>query len=315
MSSQEKNLATGTKAEQAKIDGEFVPGVSAARNWITADGSSGFKAEPGRYHLYVGHFCPYCHRCVLTLSLKGLFHVISIDVCSFRRYDERGFEFAPEIPGCTEDTVNGKKFIGDIYGMVGINQRTIPVLWDKKTGTIVSNESSEIIRMLNCEFNEWAKESIDLYPPSLQKEIEEFNEWIYAEINIGVYKAGFAKSQEAYDSAVTVLFNALDRLEEVLAKRRFLCGNQLTEADIRLFPTLFRFDHAYYICFKCNKRMIRDYEHLSGYVRDVYQQMGVANASNMEHCTQGYFSNFGNKIIPIGPDFDFNEPTQRSEMK
>ncbi|XP_070533892.1 glutathionyl-hydroquinone reductase YqjG-like isoform X2 [Ptychodera flava] len=300
-------------ARRAK--GEFVRGVGTARDWITADGSSGYKAEPGRYHLYIANNCPWCHRCVLTRSVKGLQDVISMDVCWYRRDGAKGWQFNPDIPGCTVDTVNGQKYIIDIYKIGGIQQTSVPILWDKQTKKVVNNESAEIIRMLNCEFNEWAKEPIDLYPPKLRDEIEEFNAWIYPELNNGCYKAGFAKSQEAYDSAVRMVFNALDRLEKVLSKRRFLCGSQLTEADIRLFTTLFRFDPVYVVRFKCNKKMLNDYEHLSGYVRDVYQFKGVAEASNVEHCKQGYFGRSGNTVVPAGPDIDFNQPTERSKMK
>ncbi|XP_077990181.1 glutathionyl-hydroquinone reductase YqjG-like [Glandiceps talaboti] len=304
-----------TNKEERRARGEFVRGVSAARNWITADGSSGFKAEPGRYHLYIANNCPWCHRTVLTRAIKGLQDVISMDVCWYRRDGDKGWMFNSEIPGCTEDTVNGKKYIKEIYKMSDLVQSSVPILWDKKTKVVVNNESSEIIRMLNCEFNEWAKVSIDLYPPNLRNEIDEFNNWIYPEVNNGAYKAGFAHSQEAYDPAVRVVFKAFDRLEEILSKRRFLCGDQMTEADVRLFPTLFRFDHVYVVRFKCNKKMLIDYKYLPEYVRDTYQQKGVAEACNIDHCIKGYFGRTGYGIIPIGPDIDFNVPTKRSKMK
>ncbi|XP_006817295.1 glutathionyl-hydroquinone reductase YqjG-like [Saccoglossus kowalevskii] len=303
-----------TDKDARRARGEYVRGVGAARNWITTDGSTGFKAEANRYHLYIANNCPWCHRCVLTRSVKGLQDVISMDVCWYRRDEDKGWQFNPDIPGCTPDTVNGKKYIIDIYKMSGLKQSSVPILWDKQTKQVVNNESAEIIRMLNSEFNQWAKESINLYPPSLRGEIDDFNSWIYPEINNGVYKAGFAKSQEAYDVAVKVVFQALDRLDKILSNRRFLCGDQLTEADIRLFPTLFRFDHVYVVRFKCNKKMLQDYDNLGEYIKDIYQYSGVAMASNLDHCVKGYFGRSGNGIVPIGPGIDFSLPTKRSQM-
>lgn len=304
--------------------GEFVRKASAFRNWVTADGSSGFKAENGRYHLYVSLACPWAHRTLIVRKLKGLDNSISYTVVDWL-LGEGGWSFTDRRPKCSLDDVNGCKTLREIYALADGTYEgniTVPVLWDKKTKTIVNNESSEIIRMLNSEFNAFSateeQKNLDLYPLSLRPAIDEINSWIYTEINNGVYRSGFAKSQEAYDGAVHALFKALDRVEEILAKSRYLVGNQLTEADVRLFTTLIRFDMVYVGHFKCNKKRIIDYPNLWGYVLDIYQIKGVAETVDPEHIQKHYqmshkhINPYG--IVAIGPDLDFNIPHKRNEL-
>lgn len=304
--------------------GEFVRKPSAFRSWITADGSSGFKAEPGRYHLYVSLACPWAHRTLIVRALKGLDDVIGYTVVDCM-LGEGGWAFTDEKPKCSLDDVNGCARLRDVYAMADgtySGNITVPVLWDKKTKTIVNNESSEIIRMLNSEFNEFsateAQRSLDLYPPLLRHAIDEVNAWIYTDINNGVYRAGFAKSQEAYDEAVQAVFSGLDRVEEILAKSRYLVGDQITEADVRLFTTLVRFDMVYVGHFKCNKKRIIDYPNLWSYVRDIYQTGGIAETVDAEHIQKHYqvshrqINPFG--IVAIGPDLDFDSPHNRNKF-
>jgi putative glutathione S-transferase len=241
----------------ANQTGEFVRKPSSFRmNWISGDGSTGFKAEAGRYHLYVSYACPWAHRTLITRQVKGLSDVISVNVVDYLMGD-KGWRFNPEVEGATPDTVYGCSFMREIYFKVEPNYEgrfTVPVLFDKQKGTIVSNESSEIIRMLNSEFNAFCAtdeaRALDLYPANLKKEIDEINEWIYPGINNGVYRAGFATTQFHYDKAVREVFAALDRVEEILSRQRYLTGSAITEADIRLYTTLVRFDTVYVGHFK-----------------------------------------------------------------
>ena len=316
--------------ENNNLKGAFIRKESNFRNWVTADGSSGFKAEAGRYHLYVSYACPWAHRTLIFRKLKGLEKQISVDVVDYH-LEFSGFKvttswkFSPEKPGCTADTINNATYLSEIYKLVDPvyeGRFTVPVLFDKQKKTIVSNESSEIIRMLNTEFNAFCKTEdqakMDFYPNNLRAEIDELNGWIYPAINNGVYRAGFARTQEAYDIAVKEVFDGLDKIEAILAKTRYLCGNTLTEADLRLFPTLIRFDHVYHGHFKCNKKRIIDYPNIFGYLLDLYQHNGIGDTVNMFHTCQHYMGSHRNinphGIIPIGPDIDFNQPHNREKL-
>ncbi|XP_067676741.1 glutathionyl-hydroquinone reductase YqjG-like [Haliotis asinina] len=306
------------------VKGEFVRKESAFRNVVTADGSSGFKAESNRYHLYVSLACPWAHRTLILRTLKGLEDAISYTVVDWLM-EEGGWKFTDERPGCTLDTLNGASYLREIYLKVDPEYQgrfTVPVLWDKQTKTVVNNESSEIIRMFNTEFNAFCEtpeqRELNFYPAELQAAIDGVNEWVYPQINNGVYRCGFARSQEAYDSAITELFQGLDRAEEILSKQRYLTGSRVTEADIRLFTTLVRFDNVYHTHFKCNRRQIVDYPNLWGYTQDLYQLPGVAATVNMEHIMKHYYKShtsinpFG--IVPVGPQPDFTAPHNRARL-
>jgi putative glutathione S-transferase len=307
-------------------NGKFIRTEAQYRNWVTSDGSAGptgeagFKAEPGRYHLYVSLACPWAHRTLIVRALKGLQQQISYDVVHPLML-ESGWTFDSDFPAATGDRINQKQFMHQIYTQCdpGYTGRvTVPVLWDKLNQTIVSNESSEIIRMLNSGFNEIGANELDLCPESLQVEIDQWNEFIYEPINNGVYKAGFATTQEAYDDAVVTLFNQLDRLEEALTTRRFLVGDQLTETDIRLFTTLIRFDPVYVQHFKCDRKRIAEYPALSNYLRDIYQQPGVADTCDLDHIRHHYYRSHPtinpHGIISYGPEFDLMAPHGRENL-
>lgn len=307
-------------------NGKFIRTEAQYRNWVTSDGSAGptgvagFKAEPGRYHLYVSLACPWAHRTLIVRALKGLQQQISYDVVHPLML-ESGWTFDSDFPAATGDRINQKQFMHQIYTQCdpGYTGRvTVPVLWDKLNQTIVSNESSEIIRMLNSGFNEIGANELDLCPESLQVEIDQWNEFIYEPINNGVYKAGFATTQEAYDDAVVTLFDQLDRLEEALTTRRFLVGDQLTETDIRLFTTLIRFDPVYVQHFKCDRKRIAEYPALSNYLRDIYQQPGVADTCDLDHIRHHYYRSHPtinpHGIISYGPEFDLMAPHGRENL-
>jgi len=288
-----------------RAKGEFVRGQSRHRDRITADGSSGFVGVPGRYHLYVANNCPWCHRVALARSLKGLTDVVSMDVLFYRRDPDRGWQFRPEEEGCTADTLFGSKYVQEIYARVESTEKSVPILYDRETNTIVNNESAEIVRMFNDGFGEHADNAIDLYPTEVRDEIDELNAWIYTDINNGAYKAGFSSSQAAYELAYGRFFAAFERLDRRLRSRRFLTGDRLTEADVRLFPTVFRFDHVYYTRFRLDHRMVREYPGLFRWLRDMVHYPGVMAASNLEHCKRGYYGRTGNNIVPVGPALDF----------
>lgn len=298
--------------------GEFVRKKTAFHAWIKSDGSSDFRPETDRYHLYVSLACPWAHRTLIFRKLKGLEHVISVDVVD-PILPGQGWTFETSSPGATGDRVNGLDNLRQAYelarpGYDGVV--TVPVLWDKSGKTIVNNESSEIIRMFNAEFQDLADNpGLDLYPDRLRDAIDEINGWVYEEINNGVYRAGFARTQKAYSSAVSRLFAALDRAEAILARSRYLCGDTLSEADIRLFVTLVRFDAVYVAHFKCNIRRIVDYPNLWGFTRDIYQLPGVAETTNMEHIKRHYFESHRHinpyGIVPDGPQLDFTTPHGR----
>ncbi len=287
--------------------GDFERENTTIRNWVTADGSSGYKAEHGRFHLYVSYACPWAHRTLIFRKLKQLDHAISVTVVDWHKTDA-GWHFS-ERDGCVPDPLLGARFLRELYvafhpsftGFV-----TVPLLWDKKDGRAVNNESSEIIRMLNTEFG---GSGPDFYPKGLRSEIDEINDIVYHTVNNGVYKCGNAHTQEAYEEAFDALFRTLDDLEERLGRQQYLVGDRLTEADLRLFPTLARFDAVYHGHFKCNLRRIRDYHNLSNYMHDLYRLPGVADTVNMKHIKWHYYHSHRHinpsGIVPKGPAPDF----------
>lgn len=301
--------------------GDFRRADSIFRQRVTADGSSGFKAEAGRYHLYVAHGCPWAHRTLLYRALKRLEGAISV-AYSIPGLREQGwtFEDDPSFPDCTPDRVNGFHYLHEAYTASDphyTGKVTVPTLWDKKTKRIVNNESSEIIRMLDAELGGVVRNDTDFYPPALRPEIDRMNDLIYANVNNGVYRCGFARSQAAYEAAYDALFATLDELEARLARQRYLVGRQITEADWRLFPTLVRFDVAYFSLFKCNKRRIADYPNLSGYMRDLYQVPGVAATVKPRYYVINYWSIKRvnpSGIIPKGTPVDYTQPNDRARL-
>lgn len=305
-------------------DGKFVRSESQFRNWITADGSagprgeSGFKAEKGRYHLYASYACPWAHRTLIFRALKGLDKMIDVSFVHWLMA-ENGWTFEADDEGIVGDKLFQSDYAYQIYLKADSNYTgrvTVPILWDKKTNTIVSNESSEIIRMFNTAFDGLGAKEDDYYPLELQVDIDELNERIYHTVNNGVYKAGFATSQHAYDEAIYPLFETLDFLDKRLATSRFLLGDQPTEADWRLFPTLFRFDPVYVVHFKCCRKRIKDYEHLSGYLRDLYQWQGIAGTVHLDHAIKHYYMSHKminpNGIVPISQFEDLMLPHGRA---
>jgi glutathionyl-hydroquinone reductase len=287
--------------------GGFVRQTSSFRHWISSDGSTGFAAEPDRYHLYVALICPWASRTLIARSLKGLEQVISVSVVE-PQLGEQGWHFG-DYPGANRDTLNNAEYLHELYTRAAADftgRATVPVLWDKKTQTIVNNESADILRMLNSGFGSLADNSIDLYPADLQSEIDALNESIYPRLNNGVYRTGFATTQISYQQAFHDVFSQLDELEERLSDgRTFLLGEQLTEADIRLFVTLIRFDAAYHGLFKCNLRRLRDYPQLNRYLKSILAVSGVRQTVNIDHIKQGYYSIKAlnpNGIVPAGPD-------------
>ncbi|MEM1029075.1 MAG: glutathione S-transferase C-terminal domain-containing protein [Myxococcota bacterium] len=284
--------------------GSFVRGVSRHRHTIEPDLEARFPAEAGRYHLYIANNCPWCHRVALTRALKGLEDVVTMDVLHYRRDPERGWTFRPEVPGCTEDSVFGATFVREIYAREQSTERSVPLLIDRRTQSIVNNESAEIIRMLDRAFEAFAPDAAPrLCPPERQAEIDALNAWVYTDINNGAYKAGFAHDQVAYDIAFARFFAALARLEAMLADGRpYLLGDALSEADVRLFPTIFRFDPVYFTRFRLNGAMVRDHVRLSAWHDRMLALPAVARASNLDHCRQGYFGRTGNGIVPLGPE-------------
>ena len=306
-------------------DGHFVRPATRFRNWVTADGSpglsgeGGFAAETGRYHLYVSLACPWAHRTIIFRKIKALENVISLSVVSPDMLKD-GWTFNTD-EGSTGDAVNGKSKLSEIYVLADpryTGRVSVPVLWDKQKKTIVNNESSEIIRILNSAFEAFTNVHTDYYPPALRAQIDKLNELVYPNINNGVYRAGFATSQAAYEEAFHNLFDALDEIEQTLSQQRYLTGNAITEADWRLFPTLIRFDAVYYSHFKCNWRHIYEYPNLSGYVRDLYQQPGVAETVSLQQIKRHYYNSQRQVnptgIVPVGPQLDFSAPHDRGRL-
>jgi len=302
--------------------GRFVRQDSAFRHWITPDGSpgptgeGGFEAEPGRYHLYVSLACPWAHRTLIFRRLKGLQDAIGVSVVHWHM-GEQGWELR-EAPGATGDRLYGKHYLHEIYTRARpdyTGRVTVPVLWDKKRETIVNNESAEIIRMLNSAFDGVGAKGPDFYPAPLRAEIDRINAKVYDRINNGVYKSGFATSQEAYEEAVSALFETLDELEDRLARQRYLAGDRITEADWRLFTTLVRFDAVYVGHFKCNLRRLVDYPNFWAYARELYQVPGVAETVDFQHIKRHYYGSHKTVnptgIVPMGPIVDWSEPHGR----
>jgi len=307
-------------------EGRFVRPTTRFRNWVTEDGGpgptgeGGFAAARGRYHLYVALPCPWAHRTVIMRMLKGLEDVVSMSVLE-PLYGPHGWRFGTS-PGTSPDSVNGASELAEIYLRADpryTGRVSVPALWDKERRTIVNNESGEIIRMLNGAFGRFTNVRTDYYPPALREEIDRVNALVYENVNNGVYRAGFATAQEAYDEAFHALFHVLDELERRLARHRYLVGGDITEADWRLFTTLVRFDAVYYSHFKCNLRRIIDYPNLSNYLRDLYQQPGVAATVNMDHIKRHYYGSQRHVnptgIVPLGPQLDFSAPHDRGRFE
>jgi len=299
--------------EKEIVKGEFIRQGDHFRDWVMADSSSEYVAEPDRYHLYVSLACPWAHRTIIARKLKGLESIIGMTVVDPIR-DERGWKFFEDT-----DDVCGFKFLRDAYEVTEINydaRVTVPALWDRFRKRIVNNSEIDIVRMFNSSFAKWANDSINLYPDDQLPEMENIEKFVYENINNGVYRAGFAKNQAAYNSAVVALFEALDWIEEYLSTHRYLCGKTITAVDWNLFVTLVRFDCVYYSHFKCNQRRIADYPHLWGYLRELYQHPGIKETVDFSQIKQHYFitqthiNPYG--IIPSGPlDIDFSRPHGR----
>ncbi|QRY77518.1 glutathione S-transferase family protein [Pseudomonas sp. PDNC002] len=307
-------------------DGRFQRENAQRRNWVTADGQpgptgdGGFRAEAGRYHLYVSLACPWAHRTLIYRQLKGLESLIDVSVVSWLML-ENGWTFDKAL-GSTGDKLDGLDFLHQRYTRDDphyTGRVTVPVLWDKREQRIVSNESAEIIRMFNSAFDGITGNPLDLYPEALRAQIDELNERIYPAVNNGVYRAGFATTQDAYEEAFKTLFNELDWLEERLGKHRYLAGEYLTEADVRLFTTLIRFDAVYHGHFKCNLRRVADYPNLSGWLRELYQLEGVAGTVDFQHIKHHYYGSHRTinptGIVPLGPQQDFTGPHGRDHLQ
>ena len=310
-------------------EGAFERAETSFRDWIAgaaipdhvdAEPSDRFEAEPGRYHLYVSYACPWAHRTLLARALLGLEDVIDVSVVDPYR-GEDGWQFTPDKDGCTPDTLHDSDYLRELYVAADPDATcrvTVPVLWDTETETIVNNESREILRMLTTAFTDLGERNADLAPADDRETIDEIITDIYEPINNGVYRAGFATEQAPYDEAVTELFDALDHWDEVLADRRFLAGDRLTEADICMFTTLIRFDHVYHTHFMCNVQYIHQYDNLWPYLRDVYQQPGVSDTVNLAHIKEHYYTTHPDVtphgIIAQGPELDFEQPHDRDDL-
>jgi glutathionyl-hydroquinone reductase len=319
-------LIEGVWRDQAPTsggDGRFHRAKTQFRNWVTADGApgptgkGGFKAEPGRYHLYVSLACPWAHRTLIMRRLKRLADAIDVSVVHWHM-DRDGWEFR-EAPGATGDRLHGLDYLHQVYTRARpdyTGRASVPVLWDKESGTIVNNESAEIIRMLNSAFDRVGADGLDFYPEALRPAIDAINDRVYETVNNGVYKAGFARSQEAYEEAARALFATLDDLDELLDAQPYLAGDRITEADWRLFTTLARFDAVYVGHFKCNLRRLADYPNLWAYARELYQIPGVAPTVDFHHIKHHYYGSMEtvnpSGIVPIGPVIDWMEPHGRS---
>jgi putative glutathione S-transferase len=301
-------------------NGSFERQESVFRDFVRDDPDAEFPVEAGRYHLYVSYACPWAHRTLIARAQMGLEDAISVDVVDpFRAED--GWQFTPEKEGCTADSINDFDYLREAYKLADPNvdgRPTVPVLWDKETETIVNNESREILRMLTTEFTSLATRDADLLPAGYEDEVDALLDDIYQPINNGVYRTGFADSQEAYDEAVEELFDALDRYDDLLADQRYLAGDRLTEADIAMYTTLVRFDEVYHTHFMCNHRLIREYENLWPYLRDLYQTHGFGDTTDMDHITEHYYTTHPDvspkRIVPKGPNPDFEAPHGRDRL-
>ena len=306
-------------------DGHFKRADAKFRNWVTADGApgpsgkGGFKAEAGRYHLYISHACPWAHRTMIFRALKGLEDMISVSVVNWYMGAD-GWTFRPG-DGVIADPIHNAEFLHQVYTAAAPDfsgRVTVPILWDRQTGTIVSNESSEIIRMFNTAFDGIGALKGDFYPPAQRARIDDINARVYSTLNNGVYKSGFATTQAAHEAAVTPLFETLDWLDDLLGRHRYLTGATVTEADWRLFTTLVRFDPVYVGHFKCNLRRIADYANLSPYLRDLYQVPGIAATVHMDHIKNHYYGSHDSinptGIVPLGPVLDLMAPHDRARF-
>ncbi|MFC0339113.1 putative glutathione S-transferase [Kushneria avicenniae] len=306
-------------------DGEFVRESAKLRDWVTPDGEPGpdgrssVSAGPDRFHLYVSLACPWAHRVLIMRRLKGLSGLMGVSVTSPYMLKE-GWTYELE-EGSSGDPVNGVRRHYQLYTLTDehyTGRVTVPVLWDKKKSRIVNNESADLMRIFNTAFDELTGNQLDLYPAPLREEIDRINDEVYDRVNNGVYKAGFATEQKVYEKHVTALFEMLDRLEALLEERRYLAGEYLTEADIRLFTTLVRFDSVYYSHFKCNLNRIEDYSALSSYLRELYQWPGIADTVNMSHIKRHYYGSHPsinpNGIVPLGPELDLERPHDRERL-
>jgi len=304
---------------QADKKGRFVRKPTTFHQWIRRDGSSDFLPEENRYHLYVSYACPWAHRTLIMRKLKGLEKIISLSVVDFLMGEE-GWYFSDR-DGSMPDSVNHCQLLREVYLKADIKYSgrvSVPVLWDKKKGTIVNNESLEIMRMMDCEFIDLSNHEGSFYPEKIRDKIDQTIENNYHKVNNGVYRAGFAISQGAYDEAVGELFNTLDEWENTLKNQRYLCGNQLTEADWCFFTTLIRFDLVYAIHFKCSKRRIGDYPNLWNYLRELYQIPGVMETCNFRHIRNHYYQSHDSinpyRIVPMAQELDFNAPHNRNSI-
>eukprot|EP00980_Cylindrotheca_fusiformis_P004151 scaffold909_cov135-Cylindrotheca_fusiformis.AAC.8 len=312
-----------TNAAERRAKGEFVRGVSSARNWISSEEGARYPPAKGRYHLYVAYNCPWCHRVLLARAMLGLEDVVTVDVLYPNRSNEdepRGanlWKFCPEgqvclngrhmrFPECTVDSVLGKTYVKEVYESAGIDdQKSVPILFDKETKTVVNNESAEIVRMLGTAMKEFQTTDIELYPSDKTEEIDGLNDWIYKHIANGSYKAGFSSNQDVYETAYKNYFEALASLDSLLGTKKFLVGDKPTEADLRLLPPLFRHDPVYYNRFKLNKSYLWEYKNVWRWMGDMVSLPGmdsVSSASYLAHCKQGYFGRTGNGTVPIGPE-------------
>jgi putative glutathione S-transferase len=313
------DVAKAQFPDEQSEEGKFVRQQDAFRKRVTADGQAAFPAEPGRYHLYVSWACPWAHRTIIVRRLKRLEEVIGMTVVDPIR-DERGWAFR-DGPGHSRDPINGFNFLSEAYFITdpSYNGRvTVPVLWDKQTGRIVNNSDDDLMRILNSEFNSLTTSKLDLYPAEHRSEIDRLNELIYENVNDGVYRAGFATTQSAYEQAAYSLFETLDRLDAILSDRRYLLGDSPVETDWRLFVTLIRFDAVYHGHFKCNIRRIVDYPNLSGYLRDLYQIDGIAETVNFDHIKRHYYFTHDDinptRIVPVGPAQSLFSPPGRESL-
>jgi putative glutathione S-transferase len=302
--------------ESTTDEGEFDRQETDFRSRVRDDPDAEFPAESGRYHLYISRACPWAHRAAMTRALKGLEDAVSLSIVEPVRIDD-GWEFSAEYP----DPLYDADYLREIYTRADADYTgrvTVPVLWDRERGTIVNNESEEIMRMLDTEFDDLAERDVDLYPEGYRDEVDRIIEAIYEPINNGVYRAGFAGSQAAYDEAVSELFDALDHWETVLADQRYLAGDRLTEADLAMFATLVRFDHVYHTHFKCNRQAIHEYPNLWNYTKELYGLPGIVETVNLDHIVRHYYESHGDlnpeRIVPTGPDIDFAEGHDRDRL-
>lgn len=312
--------STAQFPDEQSEDGNFERQEDAFRDWVRADSSARYPAQAGRYHLYVCYACPWAHRIIIARRLKGLTNSIGMTAVDPWR-DDKGWAFR-DGDGFSKDPINGFAYLSEAYHESDSDYRgrfTVPVLWDRETNRIVTNSDDDLLRMLNSEFNPLADHpDLDLYPEAHRAEIDTVNNLVYEKVNNGVYRAGFATTQSAYEEAVAPLFATLDSLNDRLSQQRYLVGDNFTEADIRLFVTLVRFDAVYFGHFKCNQRRIVDYDHLSGYVRDIYQIPGVAETVRIDHIKRHYYATHTDinptAIVPTGPELDFTSPHFRHKL-